>query len=951
MTAIYRLTENFKINPTDSFPLWDSINKRTRRITGATLLSYIEQKNIKSSHIDVNGHLIFVLNDDSEIDAGILPPSKMSFSGEGVPPTQVNNLNFSDDFTLTVSSEDGSVSLKANPRTGTVNVEGNITGNILAGSNMSAVYNSDTQETTLNVDGSNVDPAKGFTLDTGAAIKTQIQNGDSVDVILADDLKDLFIGNRQQCMQLKTACNGIYVQYDEGEGRILLDDEGAPGIKLKNITDTAYCSFDYQGWSTIITDNSAGDICYFVQAFKGALFSGLPDSITLDPDTDYLIASEVTQRKGSTGFAHRLSIVSTAEGEDDANNRTIQRAGSNFEHAKQRWSEVMLKRDAIVFEDMTVGNPQTFDSIIAGANMYGVVNDGALILNSNVSPDVHTFDTLTTRVLNIHEGPDNPDKFIQVYVDGNKNTTIHAIGDTHYYAKDKDSGDLSEVYQIDSAHRFIVKTKIKVPVITNPSNGTTNSATDGASYFDLSSSNTVKVGAYSEVKASVNGVTVLSAKSDHVALDGNLTLTADKKIDFASIGNGEVRNLGLISRNDSNDNNSVTLGDGENTYKSNKHTFRDNQNNTEIVNFTTDGQNLKNNNLKYVRHVVGNTPGSMYVANVAKIKRDDANNDKDVIDFATDSITAKSKKIEFKDDTNSRRLTIESHKADWHGCQLNNLAEGVEDTDAATVGQLNGIGGGGIPWVRKFDSNGGQIFAHTYPEGRVQAWINYKGNGSNEVSIDSMRPIPEGQTGQMYDMVALDNQSQNVCKLRLFYENNSTLIRIMPGEIVQCWTSREFARWKWIFGTEQSPTGSFASQEEFTAKSGYSSVTSGGGSTHRIEYWENGSILSISNSKVEVRLLEGMSDENKHGYVKYINTRNSDVEFEWYDRNGNIMSNSSIPNVCPANTVVEIFADYNKDQYFLNFGQSKVINTISEEDQLMEGLASGFIYAKTVTVG
>ena len=64
----------------------------------------------------------------------------------------------------------------------------------------------------------------------------------------------------------------------------------------------------------------------------------------------------------------------------------------------------MLKRDAIVFEDMTVGNPQTFDSIIAGANMYGVVNNGALILNSNVSPDVHTFDELTTRVLNIHEG-------------------------------------------------------------------------------------------------------------------------------------------------------------------------------------------------------------------------------------------------------------------------------------------------------------------------------------------------------------------------------------------------------------------------------------------------------------------------------------------------------------------------------------------------------------------
>ena len=97
-----------------------------------------------------------------------------------------------------------------------------------------------------------------------------------------------------------------------------------------------------------------------------------------------------------------------------------------------------------------------------------------------------------------------------------------------------------------------------------------------------------------------------------------------------------------------------------------------------------------------------------------------------------------------------------------------------------------------------------------YPEGRVQAWINYKGNGSSDVSsIDSMRPIPEGQTGQMYDMIALDNQSVNVCKLRLFYENSGqTVLRIMPGEVVQCWTSREFKRWKWQFGTESSIAGS-----------------------------------------------------------------------------------------------------------------------------------------------
>ena len=103
---------------------------------------------------------------------------------------------------------------------------------------------------------------------------------------------------------------------------------------------------------------------------------------------------------------------------------------------------------------------------------------------------------------------------------------------------------------------------------------------------------------------------------------------------------------------------------------------------------------------------------------------------------------------------------------------------------------------------------------------------------------------------------------------------------------------------------------------------------------------------------MEVRLLEGMNEEeNKHGYVKYINTRNDDVEFTWFDRNGNQTTGHSVPATCPANTVVEIFADYAKDQYFLTFGQSKVINTLSEDDQLVEGLASGFLYAKNVTVG
>ncbi|MEO0888875.1 MAG: hypothetical protein AAFX97_01610 [Pseudomonadota bacterium] len=135
-------------------------------------------------------------------------------------------------------------------------------------------------------------------------------------------------------------------------------------------------------------------------------------------------------------------------------------------------------------------------------------------------------------------------------------------------------------------------------------------------------------------------------------------------------------------------------------------------------------------------------------------------------------------------------------------------------------------------------------------------------------------------------------------------------------------------------------TISYVEQDEFKAKSGYNRLVSGGGSTYTVNYGQNGSILKISHSTVKVQLLEGMSAENPNGYIKYINSRNSDVAFEWYNRNGDQVTNN-VPSVCPANTVVEIFADYAKDEYVLNFGQSKVISSVSE-DQVQQIVSKSF---------
>lgn len=83
MTTINKLVANTMINPDDSFPLWDTSNGRTRRITGETLLSYITEKNIAENGVsfDEDGNLIITLNDGSTINAGPLPKSVLTVDG------------------------------------------------------------------------------------------------------------------------------------------------------------------------------------------------------------------------------------------------------------------------------------------------------------------------------------------------------------------------------------------------------------------------------------------------------------------------------------------------------------------------------------------------------------------------------------------------------------------------------------------------------------------------------------------------------------------------------------------------------------------------------------------------------------------------------------------------------------------------------------------------------
>ena len=360
-----------------------------------------------------------------------------------------------------------------------------------------------------------------------------------------------------------------------------------------------------------------------------------------------------------------------------------------------------------------------------------VIKDGVIIdvdiYNAHInSSSIDAFDILTTRVLRVHEGTDNPEKFSETYVDGNFNTTIHNVGDTHVYTKNKDNGDLTESYQIDSSGRFIVKQKIKTPQITNPSSGTTNSNSDNAGFIDLSENNEVKLGAKNLISFNVNGSKKLNISDSDFDFNSS-DLKNVKKITGLSQGDLQIRNVTGIYKKDSTNNTSITFNNDDIIHHGVHHKFFLNDNDNQTFGISVAGFNCFEN-------------------------------------------------------------------------KIINLGEGTEDKDAVNYSQIKPFDN--ITYIRKFDSNGGDIYAHSYPEGRVQSWINYKGDGVSDLRIDSMR----NNSDQKYDMIAVDNQSVNICKLRLFFNGSSTLIRIMPGEIVQCWTSREFARWKWIYGTESSPT-------------------------------------------------------------------------------------------------------------------------------------------------
>ena len=100
-------------------------------------------------------------------------------------------------------------------------------------------------------------------------------------------------------------------------------------------------------------------------------------------------------------------------------------------------------------------------------------------------------------------------------------------------------------------------------------------------------------------------------------------------------------------------------------------------------------------------------------------------------------------------------------------------------------------------------------------------------------------------------------------------------------------------------------------------QSGYHKLNVGGGSTTRIEYWQNGYYFKMSTPNVEVRLLEGSSEENPTCYAKYQqSTKMAYIKF--FDRSGNLMNKSYHPHELMPEQTMEIFGVYGSNDYLVS---------------------------------
>ena len=127
-------------------------------------------------------------------------------------------------------------------------------------------------------------------------------------------------------------------------------------------------------------------------------------------------------------------------------------------------------------------------------------------------------------------------------------------------------------------------------------------------------------------------------------------------------------------------------------------------------------------------------------------------------------------------------------------------------------------------------------------------------------------------------------------------------------------------------------------QHMINDKSGLIGYVSGGGSTIRLESWQNSKYFSYSGSKIEVRMLEGISANNPVISFKYYNSGSAVAPITWFDKDKNEINRSSLPTELHPDDTLDVFGYWTSNVYMASISsKGHVASTAAiEELEAME---------------
>ena len=228
------------------------------------------------------------------------------------------------------------------------------------------------------------------------------------------------------------------------------------------------------------------------------------DGLTIPEDLSDEVAantSEIANVKATADSA--LSKASTNETSISSLSTTVGQHDTAISNNASTISSVETIANAA--DTLSKANAERLDNLPT-PNLDNYVENG----------DDVNFGTAAVNIIKVTKG-DDPSKFSDIFVDGNTNTQVAFVGDTHFSIRSKtDNHKGAEAFQIDNSANFIAKQKIKTPVITNPTTGTTNSNTANAGFIDFTQDNEVKLGAKNSVLFAIDGNISAGVYTDHV---------------------------------------------------------------------------------------------------------------------------------------------------------------------------------------------------------------------------------------------------------------------------------------------------------------------------------------------------------------------------------------------------------------------------------------------------